>query len=407
MELVRQEYRKMFLKKSLLVVLIVLSAINAIKIGTDYKYNAYYGGSSVKTQNEKVAYSRLYSEEYSGHITDEKISKLMDYINSHYSEAVQSTYDKTEDFNKYLSGTWFGDYHAYYFKLYLPYKYAYEYRGYADRIAAKAVENVSFYRQYGNAYEADRNYKIAKLYSNRKITEFYDIEGAKVYLNYDFSSLIILIILVYALTPVFVGERLSGMQPIISVSRFGTGRAAAAKLVSSEVFAAGVTTWFTLLNIVQHGIIYSCDGLSLPLYALEQFKTTPLTLSIWQYILMDFALRLLSVTFFTALILLISVLCENWISAFSAEIGVIGVLIVIYDFLPQFNFINPVSLLTSREMFSEYNTINIFNNAVSEYTISISAAVIMTAAAFVFAILVYLARSEVRRSIKAKRRVKS
>ena len=85
MELIQQEYRKMFLKKSLLVVLIVLSAINAIKIGTDYKYNAYYGGSSVKTQNEKVAYSRLYSEEYSGHITDEKISRLMDYINSHYS----------------------------------------------------------------------------------------------------------------------------------------------------------------------------------------------------------------------------------------------------------------------------------------------------------------------------------
>lgn len=407
MELIRQEYRKMFLKKSLLVVLIVLSAINAIKIGTEYKYNAYYGGTSVRTQNEKAAYSRLYTEEYSGAITDEKISRLMDYINSHYSEAVQSTYDKTEDFDKYLSGTWFGDYHAYYFKLYLPYKYAYEYRGYADRIAAKVVENVSFYRQYGNAYEVDRNYRIAKQYSNRKITEFYDTEGAKVYLNYDFSSLLILIILVYALTPVFVGERLSGMQTIISVSRFGSGSVAAAKLISSEIYAVGVTAWFKLLDIVQHGILYSCDGLNLPIYAIEQFKATPLTLSIWQYILVDFGSKLLAVTFFTALILLISVVCDNWISAFSTEIGIIGALIVIYDFLPQFNCIDPVSLLTSREIFSGYNTINIFNNAVSEYAILIPAVIIFIAADLIFAIRVYLTKSGAGRSIKFMRRVKS
>lgn len=403
MELVLQEFRKMFLKRSLLVLILVLSAVNAVKIGTGYKYNAYYGGTSVRTQNEKAAYSRLYSEQYSGDITAEKISRLMDYINSHYSDAVQSSYVKTEDFGKYISGTWFGDYHAYYFKLYLPYKYAYEYRGYADRIAAKAVENVSFYTQHANAYEADRNYNIATLYSGREITEFYDTEGAKVYLDYDFSSLLILIILVYALTPVFVGERLNGMQPIISVSRFGSGKAAAAKLISSELFAAGVTVWFTLLDIIQHGMMYSCDGLDLPLYAIEQFKATPLNLTIWQYILLDFALKLLAVTFFAALILLISVLCDKWISAFSAEIGTIGGLIAIYDFLPQFSFLDPVSLLTSRELFSGYSTVNIFGNAVSCYAVSIFAAIIMTAAAFVFAVLTYLAKAGAGRSGKNRR----
>lgn len=407
MELVRQEFRKLFMKKSLLAVIIVLSVINAVKIGTDYKYNAYYGGTSVKNQNEKAAYGKLYAEEYSGTITDAKISMLMDYINSHYNEAVQSSYDKSEDFDKYLSGTWFGDYHAYYFKLYLPYKYAYEYREYANRIALKAAENVEFYKQYGNEYEANRNYQIAKQYSNRKITEFYDTEGAKVYLNYDFSSLIILIILVYALTPVFVGEKLNGMQPIISVSKFGTGRTAAAKLVSSEIFAVNVTAWFTLLNILQHGMIYSCDGLDLPLYALEQFKTTPLTFSIWQFILTDFALKLLSVTFFTALILMISSMCKSWTFAFAAEIGIIGILVAVYDFLPQFNVINPVSLLASRELFTEYSTVNIFNNSVNEYIIIITAAVIMSLAAFLTAVEAYTHNSIERQTIKANRRVKS
>ena len=169
------------------------------------------------------------------------------------------------------------------------------------------------------------------------------------------------------------------------------------------MFAAGVTVWFTLIDIVQHGMIYSCDGLDLPLYAIEQFKATPLNLTIWQYILLDFALKLLAVTFFAALILLISVLCDKWISAFSAEIGTIGGLIAIYDFLPQFTFLDPVSLLTSRELFSKFDTVNVFGNAVSEYAITIFAAIIMTSAALVFAVLVYLAKAGAGRSGKNRR----
>lgn len=401
MELFWQEFRKLFLKKSLIVVIILLSVVNAVKIGSDYKYKAYYGGTSVQTQNERAAYTRLYTEEYSGEITTEKITKLMDYINSHYRDAVLQSYDKSEDFDKYLSGTWFGDYHAHYFKLYLPYKYAYEYKGYSDRIAAKAAENIEFYKQYGNAYEADRNFKIAKSYGNRKLTEFYDTEGAKVYLNYDFSSLLILLVLVYALTPVFVGERLNGMQPIIYVSRFGAGRTAAAKLLSSSVFAVGVTAWFTLLDLIQHGIMYSTDGLHLPLYAIEQFKETPLTVSIWQFILMDFAFRLLAVLFFTALILLISVICKSWISAFAADIFMIGSLIMIYDFVPQFNFANPVSLLTSRELFTSFNTVNLFNNAIAEYAIITALTAILTAAIFTLASILYSLKSEHKFSSKS------
>ena len=40
MELVLQEFRKMFLKRSLLVLILVLSAVNAVKIVTGYNYNA-------------------------------------------------------------------------------------------------------------------------------------------------------------------------------------------------------------------------------------------------------------------------------------------------------------------------------------------------------------------------------
>lgn len=401
MELVRQEFCKMFFRKSLLVVIIFLSIINAVKITADFKYNAYYGGTSAKTQHEKAAYEKLYSEIYSGAITDEKIAELMDYINSHYTDAVQSSYDKSEDFDKYLSGTWFGDYHAHYFKLYLPLKYAYEYKDYANRIAVKAAENFAFYRHYGNEYEACRNARIARLYSGRKITEFYDAEGARVYLNYEFSSLLILIILVYALTPAFVGERLNGMQPIISASKFGYGKTAAAKLISSGIFAVGATFWFTLIDVVQHAALYSHDGLNLPLYALEQFKATPLDLTIWQFVLLDFVLKLLGVTFFTAQILLISALCKSWISAFAAEIGVIAALILMYDFLPHFNFINPVSLLTSEVLFTEFGTVNLFGNAVFEYIITISASVVFSAAALALAAVVYSEKSKVKRRLKA------
>ncbi len=390
MELILCEFRKNFQRRSLLLVILALSIINAVKIGTDYKLNAYYGSPSRETQNEKHAYETLYSKQYKGEITDEKIAEIMDYINSHYTDAVQLNYDKAEDFDKYISGTWFGDYHAYYFKLYLPYKYFYGYKGYSDKIVAKAVDNIAFYKGYGNDYEVIRNYKIAYRYSDREITEFYDTEGAEVYLNYDFSSLLVLLILVYALTPVFLGERQNGMHPIIAISRYGTERTAMAKILSSIVFSAAVTIWFAALTLFQHAMIYSTDGMNLPLYAIRQFQQTPLSMEIWQFILLDFAMRCLGVIFFTGVILLISALCKSWLTAFGAEIGFIGILVVIYDFFPRGNFINPVSLLTCRELFTEFNTLKLFNAAVEEYVVTIASATVVTATVIFMTVFVYI-----------------
>lgn len=88
MRLIRFEFIKQFCKRSTLVILVLFSMINLLKIHSEYKAYSYLSnGNDERSWN--AVYWHLY-DEYSGEITARKINHLLDL----YSPLAEATADR-------------------------------------------------------------------------------------------------------------------------------------------------------------------------------------------------------------------------------------------------------------------------------------------------------------------------
>lgn len=380
--LVGYECRKAFLNPWMLVFLVALLAVNGWKIHDEYNQKV----------DRWVEYQDVYDEFYSryaGTITAEKVSDLMAIYAPLQKKAEALALSRVYDPDAYTYSEQ-EDYSFFSILFYTEMRYDYLYVNEAYRIASNALELAELYSCVGNAFEVSKNRQIAADFSGRAIPAFSDTRGYEVLLNYDYSAMLILLLTIFGLCGIFITERETEMYMLLRTTKNGSGATVAAKLTAAVLFVVLVSGLFFLQDFLT---IYIAGGrnqaLSSPVYALRYFETTPLNMTVGEYFLWAAAVKTLGILACGCVILLVSSLCKQMLSAFFASFGLLLGGVVLQEFCRTryaLKWFNPLELVIVRDIVTEDAFVNVFGFAGHLY-VFIIAGIVLTMGLVVAGIL--------------------
>ncbi|MGG4144269.1 ABC transporter permease [Paenibacillus algorifonticola] len=369
------EWRKHFLKRSMIAALLLFSVLNVVKI-----YSVHEGSSLFTNPGWKELYWEKYAD-FGGTIKNEKIEKLMNIywpLDQQVAERTTSTAYRTPD--TYLSNV-YEDWNFFRFNYVQPMKYAYDYKAYAQDVVSAANENIAFYESLGNTYERSKNAAIAELFQGRSITSFAYTEMYQYYVGYDFSGLLVLLICLYGLMSVFLYDKETEMDILLLTTKAGGGASIRAKLIASALFVSGVSLWFWLMDFVAFSTIFdSWDAASSPLYMLEDFIHAALNVSLGQYAILSALVKTAGMLVFALAFLFMSNLFRNALVPFIIGLSVSFVCIYMEEVYMGsgriwIKVINPFVLLVNRELFRKIEFVSMAGFSLPSYLAALLLAV--------------------------------
>ena len=187
------EARKGILRRYTLIALALFLCLNTVKIIADY-HAGEIRPVAANTSGMKTGYDKIY-EQIKGPITEETVS----FITSEYQRldglTADGTYSREPQEGTY-SGYIFGDYYLLHSYFYPHMEYSVKYSADMEEVLTQAKENVTFYQESGNTAGVVENDYILHHYTGRAIPEFYLYDGWEALLSYDFSDLLILLLLI-------------------------------------------------------------------------------------------------------------------------------------------------------------------------------------------------------------------
>lgn len=358
------EWKKNFLSPWMLLFLIALLAVNGWKLNWEYqKRNAEFSAYD-------TAYEAFYSK-WSGTITVENIQELM----AVYGPLQEKEENLSINFNE-GSGTYtyseYGDCRFFFSKFANEMEYDYLYVNEAIGIAAEAKELAEYYQRIGNTYKAAENRAFVKVFQNRVIAQFSDTRYIEVWLNHDYSSMLILLLSLFGLCTVFVTERETEMYMLQRTSRLGGGMTVAAKLAASALFISLICTLFYGEDFLVLQLLSGhWEALANPVYAIRNLEATPLNMTIGQFILWSGGMKILGMLGCGSFILLCSCLCKRVLTTFVAGFGGVMMLILLQEFCRTrvgLKWFNPLELVMVREIITDTAFVNVFGTPVPLYT---------------------------------------
>lgn len=380
--LVGFELRKNFLSPWMLLFLAVLLLLNGWKLQEEYE----------KKTREFADISDTYAyfyERWNGAITADKVTELM----AVYGPLEEKNESMRLDFTK-GSGTYtdseYGDYRFFFSQFANEMKYDYLYVNEAIAITQRAQELAELYGNVGNTYEVRKNQAIANAFAGRSIGKFADTRYIEVWLEHDYSSMLVLLLCLFGLCTVFVTERETEMYMLQRTARLGSGATVEAKLTASALYMTVVCVLFFgedfLILQLRSG---HREALSSPVYAIKFFETTPLTMTVGQFAAWSGCVKLLGVMACGCVILLMSCLRRRVLTTFVASFGCLMVMVVLQEFCRTrvwLKWFNPLELVMVRELVTETTFVNVLGIPVPLY-IFVIAGILLTIGALMLGIL--------------------
>ncbi len=239
--------------------------------------------------------------------------------------------------------------------------------GYKEQINSLLNENEkqsSVYEKKDNGYLIKTAQLIGERYANREITEFYNVEPFDNYFGYDFSSVLILMLVFLASSKLFAGERESGMEILLKSTLKGKRELNNAKINVLVSFTVIICILFFLTDFFMFEKCLRFRGLDNPLYSIKNYIYTPLNISIGSFTILHILLKLIGITAFASLGALFSSLFDKSLIVFVCDVFALAffMLLSVYtnEALDVFNLFNPITMLLSRQMFFDFNAVNIF-----------------------------------------------
>lgn len=361
--LVGYECRKAFWNPWMLVFLIGLLLVNGWKIHDEY----------LRRTQDWAPYQDVYEafyDRFSGTITKEKVADLMAVYGPLKAKSDAHTLNRDYDPNAYTYSE-FEDYLFFTELFYTEMQYDYLYVNEAHRITANARELVPIYTAAGNSFEAEKNRWIAADFSGRSIPAFSDTRGYEVLMEYDYSAMLVLLLTIFGLCGFFVTERETEMYMLLRTTKNGSGATVAAKLTAAVLFVVTVCALFFATDFL---VIYFTGGrneaLGSPVYALRYFESTPLNMTIGQYFLWAAGVKTLGALACGCVILLVSSLSNQMLTAFFASFGVVLGGVMLQEVCRTrftLKWFNPLELIMVRDIVTENVFVNVFGLAVHLY----------------------------------------
>lgn len=356
MKVVYYEMRKSWLKTVTFAVLIAFTALNILRIydlcRTKYSYT--FGRSH-------DSYYRLY-ETVCGEMTEEKLIPFKNRAKELDDSVSDRIYSTKYQPDKYIyTGYEYGDYALYNLFMGPQISYAATYSNTSNLIAAKAAENYHFYTENNKSYEAAKNALIYRLYQDRSIPQYRTTYWTGLFFNYDFSSLLCVVMLILGLSTSFTNECESGVFQLITAAGKDK-KTVSAKIISAAIYCIFLAVYFTVCDLITTHIFLGIDGLNMPLYSSQIFYETPFGYSFWGTILLWIGIRFLALFTISLIILLISNIVPNTIISMAGSFG--ASLIIILLTAVNKSIFNPVCALDPGAYIKKFAVVNILGKPV-------------------------------------------
>ena len=214
----------------------------------------------------------------------------------------------------------------------------------------------------------EKNNAIADIFEGRSIPQFADTRYIEVWLNHDYSAMLVLLLCLFGLCTVFVTERETEMYMLQRTSKLGSGMTVAAKLAASLAYIILVCVLFFGEDfLVLQLLADHWEVLHSPVYAIKYLETTPLNMSIGQFILWSGTVKTLGMIACGCIILMASCLCRRVLTTFVSGFGCIMALIVLQEFCRTriwLKWFNPLELVMVRELVTETVFANVLGHPV-------------------------------------------
>ncbi len=313
MKMIYFEMRKSWLRIPILIALIILSALSVFKLNGECR-----SANSRRTGSGKTWYQSAYKQ-YCGELSNEKVEAFVAASNALSAQYSSGNYDPAYN-GKYITGYLAGDHALFNIDIKPELAYAITYPNISNAISEKAYENADLYKSIGMSYEAGRNRLIYRSYRNRSIPEYRATFWAEIFFNYDFSSLLCIIMLIAGLSPCFTYEKESGMKTLIIAANQRT-KTELAKIASAAVYCAFLSVYFAVFDLISLHWLVGVDGLNMPIYSAETFQLSPFGFSFLSAFFLWIIIRFLSLFLISLVILFLSKISPNTIISVFAGLG--------------------------------------------------------------------------------------
>lgn len=230
-------------------------------------------------------------------------------------------------------------------------------------------ENVEFYLEHNNFADAQKNKYIYKLYQNREIKNYNLSEWVKIYFEYDFSSLLIIIMIIIGLASSFSTEIESGMLAHLK-SGGKLKRAVNAKLISMAIYIFILTVLFTIFDLLTIKHICGIDGIFNPIYSAKFFGNSPFSFSLFAAVAVCSLGKFLAFFVFGEIVILISAVSKN--SIFSLCLCFLVAVIFIVTADESSTIANPVNMLLIYKMLKNFDCVIIFGKPILSLYIALA-----------------------------------
>ncbi len=372
MKLFIYELKKNVLKASLLILLAAFLLIDVYKLFENLK-TYYRMDYDAVTKTGSVASSPIY-DEFGGDITPESIQRVVDYhskMDKIISSGNYTTTPSDEYYTRYAFSDW-TDITRFEEAM----REAYLYPNDILELRQNADDFIEFYTGRNN-YEVNKNQLIKSLYVGRKIPAISQYKGYSLYFDYEFSSLLIILMIVFAFAPTFVKEKSTGTDRIIRSCR-RTGSVFWAKHCSMYIMIFAATVVFSLVDLGFYGMLYGFDNLNMPLYAMTDYRFTPFAVTIGGGILLSFIGKLAAYLFVGEAVMCISTIGKNIGGCIAGSLAAIMGLVLLSEHIPS--CLSPINLVNMKNQLSQFAAVRIFDIPVPAPIFTFALTVILTAA---------------------------
>ena len=373
MKLFIYELKKNVFRVSLLILFGAFLLLDLYKLFENLKVT-YRTDYNELMQTGQIDKNGIY-EEFGGEITPESIQKILDY--HAYMNGIISggDYDTKNPSDEFYTGYAFSDWTDI-TRLEESVRDVYLYPNDILALRQRADECIEFYTGKNN-YERNKNLLIKSLYYGRNIPVYDAYEEYSLYFDYEFSSLLIILMIIFAFAPTFVKEKSTGSDRIINSCR-RSGAVFWAKHCTMYLFIFAAVLIFSLFDLMFYGILYGFDSAEQPLYAMADFRYTPFAVTIGGGLLLSFFGKLAAYLFVGEVVMLISTVGKNTGGCVAGSLAVIMGLILLSEHIPS--CLSPINLVNLKNQISEFSAVRIFDIPVPSPIFTFALTLLITAA---------------------------
>lgn len=149
-----------------------------------------------------------------------------------------------------------------------------------------------------------------------------------------------------------------------------------AKLFTAALFTVVMSFVVFLSDVFYWNQLYGLSGFGEPIYTLQEYALCPLDLNLFGALAVTYLLRLAILMMFTFLTTAISSFFKNDILSMTASIAAGFILVIGSEHLP--GVFNPVSIIGTDSIFSEFSAVNIMGFPVFTFLVTLAEVIILT-----------------------------